>query len=92
MLKNLFETQKPNVLKSYEHIKTEFSPPLQNLTAINFTNDETSLLNKAIKYDINFDEKKKINEEDLIDFQAAIRMRDPNFEFDTYDSFYYFFF
>lgn len=38
------------------------------------------MLNKAIKYNINLDEKKKIIVEDLIDFETAIRMKDSNIQ------------
>lgn len=43
------------------------------MTDIDFDQDESNLLNKAVKYNINLDYKSKIVEDELIDVEVAIK-------------------
>lgn len=58
----------------------DFFPTTQNLTDINFNDKELSMLEKALKYNINLDYQNRSIENDLINLDVAIRQKDKNLQ------------
>jgi hypothetical protein len=72
-IQELIKTQKGEKIENNTDIQEYFGPCLQNLTNIEFNNQETKFLEKSLKYNVNLDHKPKTIEDELIELETSIR-------------------
>jgi hypothetical protein len=72
-IRKLCELQKPMLLNEMQDTSYTFYPTMKNLTDIEFNEEESAIINKSLKYNVNMDYKPKEIEDGLIEVDVAIK-------------------